>query len=69
MEIVKVFQSEIFHQYYQGSNLKECYEACAKVARKNVDILLKRGCDMTHKGLISYLQESKVLSRDLNDYA
>lgn len=69
LEIVKVFQGEIFRQYLKGGNLKECYEACAKVARDKVNVLLEKGVGMSHNDIISNLQESKVLSRDLMDYA
>ena len=30
---------------------------------------MKKGENLTHNDLISYLEESKVLSRDLDDYA
>lgn len=29
LNIIKMFQSEIFSQYVRGSNLKECYNFCA----------------------------------------
>ena len=32
LKIIKIFQTELFSEYLKGSNLKECYQACARVA-------------------------------------
>lgn len=39
------------------------------MARDKVNVLLKKGANMSQEDIIQYLQESKVLSRDLSDYA
>ena len=43
LRITKVFQEEIFPQYLKGSNLKECYDFCAQIAKKYLAIIVKQG--------------------------
>lgn len=65
MQLIKTLQDEIFGQYLKGSNLKECYDACATTGFKWLNILLKRGEGLTEEKLLSYIEESKVLSKDI----
>ena len=51
-----------------GSNLKECYHECGKVADKWLNLLYKKGEGLDDKELIYYIGASKMLSKDLNDY-
>ncbi len=34
LNILKIFQKEIFSEFLKGKTLEECYEACSTVARK-----------------------------------
>lgn len=68
LRITKVFQEEIFPQYLQGTTLIECYAHCATVAKKYLAIIQRNGQAMDTHQILDYLQESRVLSRDLNDY-
>ena len=31
LELVKIFQSEVFKRFVDGSNIQECYDSCAEV--------------------------------------
>lgn len=39
LKLIKVFQSEVFDQFLEGSTLEECYEAVASVANRWLDLL------------------------------
>lgn len=32
LQLIKIFQSEVFQYYLKGSTLAECYKACGEVA-------------------------------------
>ena len=68
MQLIKVLQDEIFDQYLEGKDLKECYQACANTAFKWLNILLKKGEGLDEEKLLGYIEESKVLSKDLHEY-
>lgn len=68
LQLIKILQDEIFDQYLEGKNLKECYEACGRTAYKWLNILLKRGDGLSDDKLMGYIEESKVLSKDLEEY-
>lgn len=39
LKLIKVFQSEVFDQFLEGTTLEECYEAVASVANRWLDLL------------------------------
>ena len=39
LKLIKVFQSEVFDQFLEGSTLEECYNAVASVANRWLDLL------------------------------
>ena len=52
----------------KGKSLKECYDHCAETARKYLNIIIKKGANLDTDQIIGFFQESKNLSRDLEDY-
>jgi DNA polymerase epsilon subunit 1 len=66
--IIKVFQSEIFGQFLKGSSLKGLYDACSETARRWISIIKEKGANMEDPTLIELLGETKVLSRNVEDY-
>lgn len=68
LKIIKIFQEEIFSAFVLGTNLKECYQECGKVADKWLNLLHKKGEGLDDKELIYYIGASKMLSKDLKDY-
>ena len=55
-------------QFLAGTTVKECYEACAVVANKWLDILTKKGQGVDTDLLIELISESKNLSKGLEEY-
>lgn len=66
LNIIKMFQSEIFGQYVKGTTLKECYKFCADVAMNYFNFILKKGEGLDLDGILERLEESKNLSKDAN---
>ena len=68
LKLVKIFQGEVFDHFLHGSSLNECYSACAKVADRWYSILENKGEGITDEELLDYIQESRMMSRALEDY-
>ena len=43
LQIVKIFQEEVFTKFLSGNTIQECYDACGEVADRWYDILLTKG--------------------------
>ncbi|KAI8849698.1 hypothetical protein BC829DRAFT_425255 [Chytridium lagenaria] len=61
LKLIKIFQSEIFKVFLEGSTLTECYSAVAKVADH-------RGADLDDVELFDLISENRSMSRSLEDY-
>jgi len=68
LKIVKIFQSEVFEKFLEGSTLQECYTACGEVAEKWFDILETEGEYIDDAELTEYIGETRVLSKPLAEY-
>ena len=68
LNMVKIFQSEVFGQFLKGTTLEECYAAVAAVANRWVDMLETRGEDFVDEELLEYISESTTLSKTLEEY-
>jgi DNA polymerase epsilon subunit 1 len=69
LNLVKIFQSEVFGKFLAGSNLQECYDACGEVADQWYNILDTQAKYITDDELIDYIAESKMLSKALGEYS
>jgi len=43
LNIIKIFQGEVFSKFLEGKTLQECYDACGDVAKRWYDILESKG--------------------------
>jgi DNA polymerase epsilon subunit 1 len=68
LKLVKIFQSEVFEHFLHGNSLNECYSACARVADRWYSILENKGQGITDEELLDYIEESRMLSRSVEDY-
>ncbi|KAI9293341.1 hypothetical protein K502DRAFT_366802 [Neoconidiobolus thromboides FSU 785] len=68
LKLVKIFQSQIFAEFLKGDNLKECYEAVAKVANNWLNILFSKGGSLQDSELFELIAENRSMSRSLSDY-
>jgi len=68
LNIIKIFQSEVFSRFLEGKTLQECYDACGDVAKRWYDILESKGEYVNDSELIDYICECRVLQKRLADY-
>lgn len=48
LQIIKIFQAEVFTKFLEGKTLQECYDACGEVADRWYDILESKGEYVDH---------------------
>ena len=65
LELVKIFQSEVFKRFVEGSNIQECYDSCAEVVDQWYDILDTEGKFISDQELIQLVGEKRVMSKTL----
>ncbi|KAI3653215.1 hypothetical protein MP228_002640 [Amoeboaphelidium protococcarum] len=68
LKIIKIFQSEVFKQFLEGSSLAECYDHVARVADRWLDILFSKGSTISDEELMEYISENRSMSKTLEDY-
>lgn len=68
LQLIKIFQSQIFKTFLKGGTLTECYQEVASVANYWLDILYSRGSTMEDDELIELISENRSMSRSLEDY-
>lgn len=68
LNMIKIFQSEVFGQFLKGATLEEVYGAVAAVADRWIDMLQSRGEDLVDEELLDYISESTTLSKTLEEY-
>lgn len=68
LELVKIFQEEVFNQFLAGNALVDCYEAVGSVANRWLDVLDEKGVNMADDELMLLISEKKTISKTLEDY-
>ncbi|CAI2378542.1 unnamed protein product [Moneuplotes crassus] len=68
LQIIKIFQSEVFDKFLAGTNIQECYNACGEVAEQWYNILETQAEYITDDELIDYIAESRMMSKPLIEY-
>ena len=68
LNIIKIFQTEVFSHFLDGSSLQECFDSAGEVAARWYDILESGGEYIDDNDLIDYIGESRVLGRGVEDY-
>ena len=61
LQLIKIFQGEVFDKFLEGNTLQECYDACGEVADRWYDILVSKGDYVNDEELIDYIGESRVI--------
>lgn len=69
LQLIKIFQTQIFEQFLQGETLVECYAAVAKIADQWLDILSTHGASLSDEELVDLIAENRSMSRTLSEYA
>jgi DNA polymerase epsilon subunit 1 len=68
LKLIKIFQSEVFDRFLDGSTLAECYASVAAVADKWLDVLDTRGRDLDDPVLLELITEASTMSKQLGEY-
>jgi DNA polymerase epsilon subunit 1 len=68
LQIVKIFQEQVFKRFLDGANLQECYDSCGTVAREWYEILDTKGEFVNETELIEYIGETRVISKSIEEY-
>ena len=68
LQLIKIFQSQVFDAFLQGNTLEKCYTCVAKVANYWLDVLFSKGANMPDSELFELISENRSMSRKLEDY-
>lgn len=68
LQLIKIFQSQIFEKFLLGTTTEECYGAVAEVADRWLDILFTKGETLTDDELVELIAENRSMSKTLAEY-
>src|ERR1700733_11848051 len=68
LKLIKIFQTQIFKFFLEGSNLAETYAAVARVADRWLDVLYEHGTTLADEELIELISENRSMSKTLEEY-
>ncbi|CAN0132661.1 unnamed protein product [Ectocarpus sp. 4 AP-2014] len=68
LEVIKVFQSQVFEKFLRGDTLAQCYGAVGEVANQWLDVLYSKGGDVDDDELMELISQNKTMSQTLEDY-
>jgi DNA polymerase epsilon subunit 1 len=68
LKLIKIFQTQIFKFFLEGTNLTETYAAVAKVANRWLDVLYQHGSTLADEELIDLICENRSMSKTLEEY-
>ena len=69
LQLIKIFQSQIFEKFLLGTTTEECYTAVAQVANQWLDILFSKAETLTDEELVELIAENRSMSKTLAEYA
>lgn len=68
LKLIKIFQTQIFKFFLEGSTLTETYASVAKVANRWLDVLDHHGSTLADEELIDLICENKSMTKTLEEY-
>lgn len=68
LKLIKIFQTQIFKFFLEGSTLSECYASVAKVANRWLDVLHSKGATLADEELMDLISENRSMSKTLEEY-
>ncbi|KAJ6167043.1 DNA polymerase epsilon catalytic subunit A [Penicillium chermesinum] len=68
LKLIKIFQTQIFKFFLEGSNLAETYAAVARVADRWLDVLYEKGSTLADEELIDLISENRSMTKTLEEY-
>lgn len=68
LQLIKIFQSQIFDKFLLGTTTEECYAAVAQVADQWLDILQSKASSLHDDELVDLIAENRSMSKTLAEY-
>lgn len=68
LQLIKIFQSQIFEKFLLGTTTEECYAAVAQVADQWLDVLFSHGDNLGDDELVELIAENRSMSKTLAEY-
>ena len=68
LQLIKIFQSQIFEKFLLGTTTEECYAAVAEIADRWLDILFSKAADLSDEELVELIAENRSMSKTLAEY-
>ncbi|KAJ7642294.1 hypothetical protein B0H17DRAFT_960164 [Mycena rosella] len=68
LQLIKIFQSQIFEKFLLGTTTEECYAAVAQVADQWLDVLFSHADTLGDDELVELIAENRSMSRTLAEY-
>ena len=68
LELIKIFQSQVFEQFLEGSTLEECYGSVAKIADQWLDVLFTKGKIWRRRSSSTSFQKTGPCQKTLKEY-
>lgn len=68
LKLIKMFQTQIFKFFLEGTTLMETYDSVAEVANKWLDVLYGHGSTLSDEELIDLICENRSMSKTLEEY-
>ena len=68
LQLIKIFQTQIFEKFLLGTTTEECYAAVAKVADQWLDVLFTHGETLSDEELVELISENRSMSKTLAEY-
>ncbi|KAJ5749780.1 DNA polymerase epsilon catalytic subunit A [Penicillium manginii] len=68
LKLIKIFQTQIFKFFLEGSNLAETYAAVSRVADRWLDVLFEHGATLADEELIDLISENRSMTKPLEEY-
>ncbi|KMU90314.1 DNA polymerase epsilon catalytic subunit A [Coccidioides immitis H538.4] len=68
LKLIKIFQTQIFKFFLEGTTLQETYSAVAEVANRWLDVLHLHGSTLADEELIDLICENRSMTKTLEEY-
>ena len=68
LKLIKIFQTQMFKVFLEGTTLTETYGAVARVANRWLDVLHQHGSTLADEELIELICENKSMTKPLDEY-
>ncbi|KAI0343807.1 DUF1744-domain-containing protein [Trametopsis cervina] len=68
LQLIKIFQSQIFEKFLLGTTTEECYAAVAQIADRWLDVLFSKAESLEDDELVELIAENRSMSKTLAEY-